>query len=216
MNKITVIVATFGSAEWEDRGATLAASFSDRTDGDHPDEIAVWHEENGTLADARNKSAALTTNGWLCFLDADDQLAPGYFREMRRVIDLASDEYDVPLLVPAVQYVENGKPVGRAEIPSWHRSLIDVNCAVIGTLIPRHLFLEVGGFRDDLQSLEDWALWLRCVRAGACMVPVTRAVYMATRNEGSRNSDQSPYSDIRREQMQGFDWKNVRSYKVLS
>src|SRR5206468_3897244 len=55
--------------------------------------------------------------------------------------------------------------------------LCDVNWAVVGTLVPRQLFHDVGGFRPQDFPYEDWSLWLRCVIAGACLVPVPNAVY---------------------------------------
>ena len=73
-----------------------------------------------------------------------------------------------------------------------------MNECVIGTVVPRRLFLEVGGFRE-LPSLEDYDLWLRCCKAGARIVHVPQAVYRAHVRPGSRNSDQSVYDQLRAE-----------------
>ena len=72
-----------------------------------------------------------------------------------------------------------------------------MNECVIGTLVERDLFLKVGGFRD-LPSLEDYDLWLRCVKAGAVIHHVPDAVYRASIRPGSRGtSDQSVYHALR-------------------
>jgi GT2 family glycosyltransferase len=48
---------------------------------------------------------------------------------------------------------------------------------VIGTLVHRDLFWEVGGFPEYPHGFEDFALWSKCVRAGAEIVRVPDAVY---------------------------------------
>lgn len=189
---VSIIVATFGSIEWANRGNLTADAA--RSYGTYS--VINTHLDDGTLAEARNLSAKGADADWLCFLDAGDELEPGYLVAMWKTMrhwNLArrGDLRDNPLLlVPAlrrVHHAANGQthrepPV----IPDWERLLIDLNCAVIGTLVPRQLFLQVGGFRD-WPIYEDWDLWLRCVRAGARMVPVPDAVYCAHVEDGSRN-----------------------------
>jgi hypothetical protein len=55
--------------------------------------------------------------------------------------------------------------------------LRQANWLVIGTLVHRDLFWEVGGFPEAEHGLEDWALWSKCVRAGAEIVKVPDAIY---------------------------------------
>jgi Glycosyl transferase family 2 len=113
-----------------------------------------------TIAEVRNETAMKATGEWLCFLDADDELGPGYITAMARAM---VDQKPWSLLVPAVQYVdilheveiaagETGF-ITKSESPrvlNDGRPLYEVNRAVIGTLVPRELFLAVGGFRGDL------------------------------------------------------------------
>ncbi len=211
---VSIAIATHGDKKWAKLAEGRAYPSALEQDAL---EVVLWHEDNGTLASARNATAQAAAGDWLCFLDGDDELDPGYLDAMRatmRFWNLArpGDLRDNPLLlVPAVEYVPSRGAV--PSIPDWGRSLIDLNCAVIGTLIPRRLFLELGGFRD-LSSLEDWDLWIRAVKAGARMVPVTDAIYRAFVGTGTRNADQSPYHGLRAEHRPGFDWANVAAYKV--
>lgn len=235
---VSVVVATFGSSEWAHRGLEALKALEG-----HPgvvEKIRVHDPVLDGLAQARNSAARTATGDWLCFVDADDTVEHGYFGAMAASFDalpktreagelmgrhIPAARYDW-LLVPSVAYVDRRgglmadfATLDRAVVPSWRRSLIDLNCAVIGTLVPRLLFLEVGGFRSRLEdgtrldSLEDWDLFLRCVRAGAKMVAVPDAVYVAQRGH-RRNADQSPYEAIRRELGPGFDWADIDAYKV--
>lgn len=200
---VSVLACTYGDRSWATRAEEALRSV------DEPDVTAYgFHMDKGTLAEVRNHAAKTATTEWLCFLDADDRLAPGYLHAMAGAV---LEPTWLSLLVPSVQYVRDGIE-GVAEIPAWDRNLIDINCAVIGTLISRNLFLRLGGFRE-FPSLEDWDLWLRAIKLGARMHPVPSAIYQVAVGDG-RNSDQSPYAQIRAEHGPDFDWANVDAYKM--
>jgi hypothetical protein len=136
---------------------------------------------------------------FLCFLDADDELADGYIAAMHDAAPtpdfrLGASERNL-LLTPMVSYVGSG----RAARPKFwpEKPLSEGNWLVIGTLVPRVLFREVGGFRDELHGYEDWSLFARCWKAGAEIVKVPDAVYVAHVRGGSRNRRMS-----RREQVE--------------
>lgn len=196
MSLVSVVIGTYGDERWRDAGARAAASARPQAR-----EVIQNHEYDGTLATARNNGALAATGDWLCFLDADDELCPGYVTEMRATMrhwNLARRGdliYNPLLLAPAVEYCEGMR--GEPAIPNAGR-WPDVNECVIGTLVPRHLFNQVGGFRE-LPSLEDFDLWLRCVKAGARIVHVPDAIYCAHYRAGGRNSDQSVYDQLRAE-----------------
>ena len=57
---------------------------------------------------------------------------------------------------------------------------------VIGTLVQRAVFEEVGGFRE-WPIYEDWCLWQRCWLRGAEPVEVPDAHYIARIMPSSRN-----------------------------
>lgn len=144
------------------------------------EEILCFHDPDGTLASVRNELGRTAKGEWLCFLDADDELAPGFLGAMERAFEQSGD--GPVLLAPAVSYVSvNGF---REPAKFWPEcSLTTGNWLVIGTLVPRDLFLEVGGF-EDWAIYEDWALWGRCWKAGARPVRVPDAIYLAHRKRG--------------------------------
>lgn len=205
--KVSVIVATFGEERWHAKALARAVPSIDAQTF-RPHDILVIHGR--TLAQARNAGAAEAEGDWLCFLDADDELEPGYLAAMAAALDVwAADSYTGEhghgpevLLVPAVRYVEERRVmrVGEPRVLNDGRPLIDINRAVIGTLITRSLFDEAGGFAE-WPIYEDWALWLRCETLGATLVDVPDAVYRAYRRPVSRNTHNASahryYDEIR-------------------
>jgi GT2 family glycosyltransferase len=60
------------------------------------------------------------------------------------------------------------------------KNLADHNWLPIGTLIHRDFFWELGGFDERTShGLEDWELWSKADAAGARVVKVPDAVYIA-------------------------------------
>ena len=211
---VSILLATFGHSRWRDLAHEHALPSCYDQD---PWQVITLHQEHGTLAQARNSAAEMATGDWLCFLDADDRLGVGYIDAMRLACDNHRDDdamhgrFDQDyLLVPAMQFVipHTGECVGTPEIPAWGQPLIEVNCACIGTLVPTSLFREVGGFREH-PLYEDWDLWLRCVKAGAALIPVRDAVYCARGGPGGRNLPSEldrhhAYWTIRNEHQEAF------------
>lgn len=158
-----------------------------------PYEIGVDHQPDATeWATVRNGLAAEATGDWLCFLDADDELAPGFLTAMEHAWGalLASFWGGPVILVPAVEYVRADGMSDPPAIPNgglarWP----DINIAVCASLIPRALFLELGGFRAADIPYDDYSLWLRAERAGARLVEVPQAVYRAYVCEDSAMRD---------------------------
>ena len=166
---VTVIVATYGDrAYWDSLAERAMASAGAAT-------TLRYHGES--IHQARNQAAEYADSEWLCFLDADDELAPGYLEAMERATG--------DLRAPLVRYVRKGRP-GPAHIPRGTDNMADGNRLVIGTLVRRAMFCEVGGFRD-WPFYEDFDLWQRCWLVGAVIEFVHDAVYCAHVRPDSRN-----------------------------
>ena len=177
---ISVVVATYGGPEWVTMAEERAIP---STLGQGAHEVVAVHENDGTIATCRNRGAAEATGEWLLFLDADDELAADYVAAMRR----AAGRHSTPevLLTPAVQQIRKGRPGRPFFFPEC--SLTTGNWLIIGTLIRREFFHQIGGFRDHPHGLEDWNLWARAVRMGASIVKVRDAVYRAHWNSRSKH-----------------------------
>lgn len=199
--KVSILVCTFGDDAWRAHGQRVKLACSEQTYPAH--EVVALHERDSTLAEVRNAAALNATGDWLCFVDADDLLETNYLEQMRAGWDTWKWQGSgPPLLVPAVRYFKKDRMQDAPQIPAWGRPIEEINCAVIGTLVSRQMFLDVGGFRE-WPMYEDWDLWLRCIQAGAELFPVPGAVYLAYISEGrNTNSDDvatTTYWAIRRE-----------------
>jgi glycosyltransferase involved in cell wall biosynthesis len=176
---ISVIVSTYGELDWADLANERAMPSAQAAEAD---DWIYWHYPEGTRASSLNDNAAKATGDWLIFLDADDELAPGYVGAMKRALEQHPDGR--VLFTPAVQQVRKGRP-GQPIFFDRGISLRDDNWLVIGTMIHHDLFNEVGGFDDYPHGFEDWALWSKCYRVGARVVKVKDAVYRYHHNPQS-------------------------------
>lgn len=163
------------------------------------------HDPDATLAAVRNRGAIHATGDWLLFLDADDELSPGFREAMEAAVTKHKNR--PMLLTPAVSYVYGRE---RHQPKFWPPGDIrDGNWMVIGTLIRRDLFHEIGGFRDYGWS-EDWDLWARAITHGCGFDQVQEAVYIAHVDPKSRNRSAGPRTMLYWHQRIGFDnWPDL-------
>lgn len=184
--KVSIVIASYGDDRWAQLGDERA--YSSAADQEAWQIVRV-HQPDGNVATARNAGALDATGDWLIFLDADDELASGYVGAMQRALEQEGGDGLTLLLTPAVSY-RRGR---RAEPPKFWPvcDLVHGNWMVIGTCVPRALWEQVGGFDDrpDYGAYEDWAFWIKCVKAGARPVKVPKAIYVAHVEPGSRHRD---------------------------
>ena len=192
---VAIIVATFGADEWRHRAETVAVPSAQAQE---PAELIVVHA--ATLADARNNGARSARSEWLCYLDADDQLEPGYLGAL-----LAGSG---DLRAPAVRFVAPGE-ADPEPVTFEGRDIATINPCVIGTLVRRSMLLTAGGFWHE-RAWEDWSLFRRCWLLGASIEHHPTAVYRASVGAG-RNSTivnrQQLYRDILNSHAQ---WQKAR------
>ncbi len=180
MGDVTVIVGTFGDAQWlrlaRERAIPSARAQTDR----------VIHCHAETLHDALNEALALVTTEWVIHLDADDELEPWYIHAM------LAGSGDVR--APSVRYVRDGRANRPPGVPQvWGHEhactgecLPDGNWIIVGALARTELVRDAGGWRDFDWS-EDWDLWLRLWLRGATITTEPDAVYRAHVRADSRN-----------------------------
>lgn len=180
---VAVIVSTYGTDDWLALALNRALPSAQ---ANRPQELIVKHASEGDACGVRNRAAEAARARWLCFLDADDELAPGYLEAMS-----AFYERKNLLLIPYVQTIDRRGIRSKAKIPNagqWPNT----NDAVTGTLIERKLFLRLGGFKQEFWPWPDWELWLRAVKAGAARLHVPKAVYVVYDRPGSENKLLTP------------------------
>lgn len=171
-----VVVATFGSMAWRERGQEAAASAY----ATGADQVIVHH--GSSLADARNIGLMDIETDYVCFLDADDRLDPLYFTAFRAFVDRDRDL----LYQPQVALIDRpSEPPVTLKV----RDIRLANSLVIGTVAPTALVKSVGGFDHALPILEDWDLWIRCVMAGAGIRQCPGMIYWVGKNDAPRNAD---------------------------
>jgi glycosyltransferase involved in cell wall biosynthesis len=176
---VSVIVATYGDAEWM---AMAQSRPVPSCEGQGALEVITHYEKNGTIASVRNAAAKQAAGDWLLFLDADDELEPGYIAAMHAAYNFN----DRALLTPAVRHIKKGRP-GAPFFFDRGISLREDNWLVVGTLVHKDLFWEVGGFGDYPHGFEDFSLWSKCFRAGAQVIKVPDAVYVYHHNPQSKH-----------------------------
>lgn len=187
---VAVLIGTFGDDRWARRADEVARPSAEL---EQPAELV--HVHGSSLADARNEAALRSSAPWLCFLDADDELEPGYLAAM------AATELDRGLLAPAVRFVVDVDELPPAEILGDDpRREIDKgwNPCVIGTLLRRDVFELVGGFWRE-RAWEDWSLFRRAWLAGEQVHHVRDAVYRVHVDPAGRNSTVARPAELRRE-----------------
>lgn len=180
---VGVVVATFGSDDWIDLARDRAIP-SARAEG-----VPWVHIHGETLHGARNLGLTHMAREWLVFLDADDELEPGYVEAMLRGT--------ADVRAPSVRYVGGGR-TRPPYVPkvAGHDHECEPDCLtwgnwlVVGSMVRRELAIQVGGWRDFAWS-EDYDFWVRCWQAGASIEAVPQAVYRAHVRRDSRNRGQS-------------------------
>lgn len=162
-----MIVGTFGEQRWADLARERAIP-SIEAEGvpvihHHGDVLDTY---GASLAECRNEGARQTDAEHLLFLDADDEIRPGFFAAMAR----ASGD----LRTPAVEYVRPGR--GPAKPMFWpEKDIRDSNYLIVSTLIRAELFWRVGGFHA-FDLYEDWHLFASCIKAGAVVERIPDAI----------------------------------------
>lgn len=177
---VSVVIATFGEWRWRDlaheRAVPSAMAFG----------VPVITVHGNTLHEARNTGLASVRTSFVAFLDADDELEPGYLDAMARGtadVRAPSVRYIKPSGIPAKPYVP--KVVGHSHT-CGAECLRDGNWLVVGSVARTELLREVGGWRD-WPVFEDYDIWQRCWLAGASMEAISQAVYRAHVRKDSRN-----------------------------
>lgn len=200
--KVSVLVPTYNRANVIGRSidSVLAQTFSDYEiiivdDGSSdntedvvrqyvnkmPDRIKyVRLNKNNGAAAARNAGAKQATGYYLAFLDDDDEWHPDKLEiQLRPMLD--DDSVDLTFSCMAryqgeeLLYVVNGGIKWEKIRDNFlQKQLFDNYIGTPSMIIKRRSFLDMGGFNEDLGSMEDWEFAIRAaIRLHIDFVPAT-------------------------------------------
>jgi glycosyltransferase involved in cell wall biosynthesis len=124
----------------------------------------VRHPERRGPAAARNSGARAARGRLLAFLDSDDLFVPA---KLQHQLELLDAEPGVALCHTDEIWLRNGRPLRQLPKHGKRGGWIFEHCLPMCRISPssavvrRDLFLELGGFDEELEVAEDYELWLR-------------------------------------------------------
>jgi peptidoglycan/xylan/chitin deacetylase (PgdA/CDA1 family)/glycosyltransferase involved in cell wall biosynthesis/2-polyprenyl-3-methyl-5-hydroxy-6-metoxy-1,4-benzoquinol methylase len=149
----------------------------------------IRQSQSGVSA-ARNAGMSVARGEWLCFLDADDWLAP---RAFGRLLALSRADPDAAVLVGGATRVGEGGEVWDYDSRDLSDpfAVLSTHCsiAIHSALVRRSAVRELGGFDESLRSSEDWDLWQRLARAGRRFAQTRQRVAFYRARPGSLSRD---------------------------
>ncbi len=124
----------------------------------------IIRQSNQGVATARNNGIRAGTGRYICCLDPDDRLHPGFFTKAVAILD---DQDDVGLVSGSVAEFDERDHVIRHDACGL-RDLLTRNPIVQPAIFRRRAWDEVGGYYPGFSSsgVEDWDLWLSILEGG--------------------------------------------------
>ncbi len=173
---------------------------------DRFDSLDITYEALGKNMErsvAGNRAMQLASGEYLIFLDDDDLLYADHIEQLvaalvtNRAKMAFSYAFEIPTrLGPDGRFIaEEGDFISRHLRPFSFSYLLFQNFMPINTVMfHRSLFEACGGFDEDLVTLEDWDLWIRCSLQAKKVVhvPKTTALYrfpMYAREQEEKNRE---------------------------
>lgn len=173
--EVTVCVGTFGKPTWRRLARERAIPSA---------QAPVIHCHADTLSEARNAALEQVETEWVCFLDADDELTPGYFQAM--------EKGTADVRAPMLRFMPRNK-LWQPRVFNHHHDCLaecitsgEGNWIPAGTVWRTDLVKEVGGWKG-WPIYEDFDLAMRVLLKGATAELIPDAVYQAWVRPDSRN-----------------------------
>ncbi|HWL71369.1 MAG TPA: trifunctional glycosyltransferase/class I SAM-dependent methyltransferase/polysaccharide deacetylase [Geminicoccus sp.] len=153
--------------------------------------IRLLSAPRGGVSVARNTGLADSKGEWVLFLDADDTLEAAHLDVMAAAVD-AAPHADVVVCGWRLIWEDGTAGPARPPLdPSDPFPAMARTCpfTVHAALTRRTRLQMVGGFDPSLSTCEDWDLWQRLARLGACFVAEPRICVPYRLRAGSLSTD---------------------------
>lgn len=127
----------------------------------------IQHQQTRGGAAARNTGIAIANGEYVAFLDDDDEWMPD---KLVQQVDLLKRNPNAGLIYTGYYYVDNHYKTFQQFLPRFRGNIAEPLLAenIIGTtssvMIRQVCFNKVGVFDDQLQSCQDWDLWIRMAK----------------------------------------------------
>ncbi|MGA2916035.1 MAG: glycosyltransferase [Sedimentisphaerales bacterium] len=145
-----------------------------------------WQENQGD-ATTRNKLIKLANGKYISFLDSDDLLYPDSLEQMAAA--MPNNAEDVVVYGPYVAIDEKGDILHRRRKRLYNgritkRLFEDILIHSCGSLFPKKILVEAGGFNPALNVCSDYDLWLR-LSLKYDFISLRRPVFKRRRHSGN-------------------------------
>ena len=154
-----VIVINDGST---DNSAIIAEDYLNGVEGIS---YQILSQQNAGVSAARNNGVAQAIGDYIAFLDADDWWEPTYLERMAQLIE---DYPEAGLYACNYVYYKPGKthvalniPTGYINYPKAYYESGAMPVTSITAIMPRAIFVEMGGFPLGIKLGEDFLLWAK-------------------------------------------------------
>lgn len=118
--------------------------------------IILIEQENVGPSAARNKGISLATSSHVAFLDSDDIWYPDHIKRVKTFFQ-ENDNFKIV----ATKYL--GAPISYVGEIFFNKMLFKNYFLTPCVVIYKDLFVEVGGFNEEMSFAEDYFLWLNII-----------------------------------------------------
>lgn len=147
----------------------------------------IYRTANRGLAKARNRLIEEARGTYLCALDADDRLRPGFFRKALRIFESR----------PEIVFVSSWLQAFGEENWVWRQERCDLEAllaedtVMTAALVRSEAVRQLGGYDEEMphQGDEDWDLWIRLAAAGHQGFIIPEVLFDYRRRPSSMGSD---------------------------
>lgn len=145
-----------------------------------------WQQNSGDAA-ARNKLVELAQGRYIAFLDSDDLLMSDAIERMTRAVVAESKE--VIVYGPYLRIDENGQVFGKCKRKLYSGNITDrlfqdILIHSCGSMLPKRVLEEAGGFDTSLPVCSDYDLWLR-LSLKYCFIALPEPTFKRRRHSGN-------------------------------